>query len=53
MRAESLSALEEDIDRLHKIGQRDATACREAPIYDVYESNSDDSTEPFMGGHQV
>jgi hypothetical protein len=52
MQFESLSALEEDLDRLLKIGEGEATACREAPTFDDYDSNSDDGVEPFMGGHQ-
>jgi hypothetical protein len=36
MRFEALSALEEDLDHLLKIGDEDATACREAPIFDKY-----------------
>jgi hypothetical protein len=49
---ESLSALEEDLDRLLKIGKDEATACREAPIFDDYDSDSDDAALPFMGSHQ-
>jgi hypothetical protein len=46
MRSEFLSALEEDLDRLLKIGEDEATACWGAPILD------DSDAEPFMGGHQ-
>jgi hypothetical protein len=52
MRVEPLSALEEDLDRLLKIGEGEATACWETPIFDDYDSDSDDGAEPFMGGHQ-
>jgi hypothetical protein len=51
-RFESLSALEEDLDRLLKIGKDEATACREAPIFNEYDSDSYDSIERFYGGHQ-
>jgi hypothetical protein len=51
MQFESLSALEEDLDHLLKIGKWEATTCWEAPIFDDYNSESDDSAEPFMGGH--
>jgi K+-sensing histidine kinase KdpD len=38
------------LDRLLKIGEGGATACREAPIFDKY-SDSDDESEPFSGSH--
>ena len=38
------------MDRLFKIGEEDAIACQEAPIFDNY-SNSDDDFEPFLGTH--
>jgi hypothetical protein len=44
---ESLSELEEDLDRLLKIGDGEATECREAPIFDDYDLDSDNSTEPL------
>jgi hypothetical protein len=50
MRFESLSDLEEDLDRLLKIGEGGATACREAPIFDKY-SDSDDDSEPLSSSH--
>jgi hypothetical protein len=50
MRFESLSDLEEDLDRLLKIGDEGATACRGAPILDNY-SDSDDNPESFLGSH--
>jgi hypothetical protein len=50
MRVEPLSALEEDLDRLLKIGEGEATACREAPLFDKY-SNSDGDPEPSTGSH--
>jgi hypothetical protein len=50
MRFESLSNLEEDLDRLLKIGEGGATACREAPVFDKY-SNSDDDSKPLLGSH--
>jgi hypothetical protein len=53
MRFESFSALEEDLDCLLKIGKDEATACWEAPIFDGYYSDSDDSTKPFIDGHQA
>jgi hypothetical protein len=34
--SEFLSALEEDLDKLLKIGEEGATACREAPVFDKY-----------------
>jgi hypothetical protein len=49
---ESLSALEQDLDRLLKIGKDEATTCQEAPIFDNYDPNSNDSTDLLMGGHQ-
>jgi hypothetical protein len=52
MRFESLSALAEDLDRLLKIKEGEATTCREAPIFDNYVLDFDDGVEPFMGGHQ-
>ncbi|RLN24524.1 hypothetical protein C2845_PM07G14760 [Panicum miliaceum] len=51
MWSESLSALK-DLDHLLKIGEGQAIACQEAPIFDVYDSDSNDGAEPFMGGHQ-
>jgi hypothetical protein len=39
--------LEEDLDRLLKIGEEDATTCGVAPIFESYDSDSDDSAEPF------
>jgi hypothetical protein len=52
MRFESLSALDEDLDRLLKIGEEEATACREAPIFDDYDLDIDGGADPFMGGLQ-
>jgi hypothetical protein len=52
MRFKSLSALEEDLDRLLKIGEGEATACQEARIFNDYDSDSNNGAEPFMGGHQ-
>jgi hypothetical protein len=48
MRFESLSALEEDLDRLLKIEEGEATICRKAPIFDYYDLDSDDGAETFM-----
>jgi hypothetical protein len=42
--------LEEDLDRLLKLGDEGDTACREAPIFDNY-SDSDDDPESFSGSH--
>jgi hypothetical protein len=39
---ESLSTLEEDLDHLLKIEKDEATSCREALIFDNYDSNSED-----------
>jgi hypothetical protein len=50
MRFESLSTLEKDLDRLLKIGDEDATARWEAPIFDK-SSDSDDDSEPYTGSH--
>jgi hypothetical protein len=44
--------LEEDLDRLLKIGKDEATVSREAPIFNDYNSDSDYGAVPFMGGHQ-
>jgi hypothetical protein len=44
--------LNEDLDQLLKIGKGEATAYRDAPIFDDYESDYDDGAEPFLGGHQ-
>jgi hypothetical protein len=38
MQFESLSDLEEDLDRLLKIGEEGATACQEAPVFDKYSN---------------
>jgi hypothetical protein len=37
MQYESLSALEEDLDRLLQLGEGEATACREATVFPNYE----------------
>jgi hypothetical protein len=50
MRLESLSDLEEDLDRLLKIGEGGATVCWEAPIFDKY-SDLDDDSKPLSGSH--
>jgi hypothetical protein len=50
LRIEPLSSLEKDLDRLLKIGEGEATACWEAPIFDIY-SHLDDDSEPFSGSH--
>jgi hypothetical protein len=50
MQSESLSALEEDLDRLLNIREEDATTCREAPIFDKY-LDSDDDSKSFVGIH--
>jgi hypothetical protein len=42
----------EDLDRLLRIRKDEATACREATIFDDYNSDSDESAEPFLCGHQ-
>jgi hypothetical protein len=47
-----LSASEKDFDGLLKIEEVGTTACREAPIFDDYDSDSDDNVEPFMGDNQ-
>ena len=51
--SKSFSDLEKDLDDLLQLGaeKREATACREAPIYDGYLDFDDDS-KPFLGGHQ-
>jgi hypothetical protein len=50
MQFKSLTDLEEDLDRLLKIGEKGATTCREAPVLDKYP-DSDDDSEPFLGRH--
>jgi hypothetical protein len=50
MQFRSLSDLEEDLDRLLKIGEEGATACREAPVFDKY-SDSDDNPESLSASH--
>jgi hypothetical protein len=50
MRFEFISDLEEDLDRLLKIGDEGATACRETPIFDNY-SDSDNNPEFFSESH--
>jgi hypothetical protein len=47
---ESISDLEQDLDRLLKLGDEGATTCREAPVSDNY-SESDDDPESFSGSH--
>jgi hypothetical protein len=49
-RSESLSDLEEDLDRLLKLGDEGATANREAPIFDNH-SDSDDNPKSFSDSH--
>jgi hypothetical protein len=44
-RSKSLSDLEEDLDLLLKIKDAGTTACREAPVFDIY-SDSDDEYYP-------
>jgi hypothetical protein len=44
-RSKSLSDLEEDLDLLLKIKDAGATACQEAPIFDIY-SDSDEEYSP-------
>jgi hypothetical protein len=46
----TLSALQKDLYHLVKIGEEDATACREAPIFDKYK-DLDDDPEPSTGSH--
>jgi hypothetical protein len=48
IQSEFLSALEEDLDDILKIGVKEPTACREVPIFDGHYLDSDDSVEPFM-----
>ncbi|RLN03150.1 retrotransposon protein, putative, unclassified [Panicum miliaceum] len=40
----------EDLDELLGLGEKDATACREAPIFDDYDSDSNPEAEPYLGG---
>jgi hypothetical protein len=47
---ESLFDLEEDLDRLLKLGDEGATVCRRAPVFDNY-SDLDDDPESFLGSH--
>jgi hypothetical protein len=49
IQSEFLSALEKDLDDLLQIGEAEATACREAPVFDDYDSDPDDDAEPFIG----
>jgi hypothetical protein len=39
---ESLSDLEEDLDRLLKLGDEGATACQGGPVFDNYSDLDDD-----------
>jgi hypothetical protein len=48
--SEFLSALEEDLDNLLKIGDEGATTCQEAPVFDKY-LDSDDDSETSPGCH--
>ncbi|RLN41037.1 uncharacterized protein C2845_PM01G20280 [Panicum miliaceum] len=50
IKSEFYSALEKDLDELLEVGDKDATACREAPIFDDYVSDSDPEAEPYLGG---
>ncbi|RLN22041.1 hypothetical protein C2845_PM07G08700 [Panicum miliaceum] len=49
-KSEFYSALEKDLDELLDLGYKDGTACREAPIFDDYNSDSDTEAEPYLGG---
>ncbi|RLN12210.1 hypothetical protein C2845_PM09G10430 [Panicum miliaceum] len=42
LRSKSLSDLEEDLDLLLKLGDEDATAIPEAPVFDAYTDSDDD-----------
>ena len=50
VQSEILSLLEGDMEPSLKIGERDTTASREAPIFDDY-SNSEEEAETFLGNH--
>jgi hypothetical protein len=50
MQSEFLSALEEDLDDLLKIGEEGATACQEAHVFDNYP-DSDDDPKSFSSCH--
>jgi hypothetical protein len=50
MQFKTLLTLVEDLDRLLKIGDEDATAYREAPIFNKY-TDLDGDSEPSMGSH--
>jgi hypothetical protein len=49
MQFKSIYAFEENLDRLLKIGQGEATACREAPVFDKYSDSDYDPETP--SGH--
>ncbi|RLN03008.1 hypothetical protein C2845_PM13G02960 [Panicum miliaceum] len=49
-KSEFYSALEKDLDELLELGDKAATACREAPIFDDYDSDSGPEAEPYSGG---
>ncbi|RLN42287.1 hypothetical protein C2845_PM01G44920 [Panicum miliaceum] len=50
LQSKSLSDLEEDLDLLLKLGDKDATSCREAPVFDAY-SDSDDELDSSAFSH--
>jgi hypothetical protein len=47
--SKSLSALEEDLDRLLQLGEGEATARREAPVFDYFSDSDDDPAMPLLG----
>jgi hypothetical protein len=50
--SKSLSAVDENLDFLLQLGDREATACQGAPVFDDY-SDSGDHITPLLGGHQA
>lgn len=49
--SKSLSILEEDLDHLLELEEREATARQGAPVFDNYLNPDDDAT-PVLGSHQ-
>jgi hypothetical protein len=45
LRSKSLSDMEEDLDLLLKIEDASATACREAPIFDIYSDSNEEYSQ--------
>jgi len=54
LQSDSLPPLEKDMDDPLQLGQKEveATACWQAPMYDDYDSDSNNDVVPFMGCYQ-